>query len=114
MLAPRRVQGLQPDIWRPILANLTDLTILITVACCSEVWFADESTISRNTELKAYASREIKKALRSYDDHPSPSAKVHRRVRCADHDCFCSVRNRKCRRIQRFIKALWLGDAKPR
>jgi hypothetical protein len=107
-VAPAKVK-LQPNVWRPILANLTSLTITLTLECCSPRY--DEYIISDVKEVKDRCRQKIKEALEFYGIHVPASVKVHRRVRCEDHECFCSVKERKCNRIQRYIKAVWVGDS---
>jgi hypothetical protein len=114
-LAPMQVDehALPLSTWRPILANLTRFTIILMVVCCDKHTPLDhQSILAATEELKDYNRREIKKALCFYDLHVPGTVAIHRRVRCDDHACFCSIKDKNCNRIQRYVKELWLGDSK--
>ncbi|KAK4150730.1 hypothetical protein C8A00DRAFT_36671 [Chaetomidium leptoderma] len=70
VIAPQPPPHLQRNlhVWGPILANLTRLTITLTLVCCHDGnKFTRESTIPSVVRAGNHASRAIKKSLRFYD-----------------------------------------------
>lgn len=104
MIAPEDVWHDEPGSWRAIFSNLTRLTITLVVDCCS----LSESLISQDEGFKQYASRTIKRALRFYDENVPDTVTVRCRVWCSMHRCSCVKKKKKCARIQRYVKEVWL------
>ncbi|KAG7285871.1 hypothetical protein NEMBOFW57_008165 [Staphylotrichum longicolle] len=94
-----------------ILGNLTRLTLTLTVNCCHCPVHLTESIISNDEGLREYNSLKIENRLSIYEQYLSPTVKVHRRVWCSDHGCRCALKNKSCRRIQSYVKSLWLKDS---
>jgi hypothetical protein len=73
---------------------------------------ADHSVFLYVEKIKGLMSQQIQKASHFYQEHLSPLAKVHRRVRVKSWHCCCVMKDRACAKVQRRIDDLWPWDVK--
>jgi hypothetical protein len=110
--------ALDLDIWRPIFANLTSLTLRLTVDCDGVTQEELENDIiSQSSSENRRRGNVIKFAMSFYDSQLPDSLLVRRQVRCGiqqhiyDHDTWpCSKIDRVCCAFRQYVEQLWLGD----
>lgn len=116
----------RPDIWQPIFARLTSLTVALSYYCdfeaheMTQFFFAFTEHPAYETILKPYQSKVVKHAMSFYDSGLPVGLMVRKEVRCPQHECqvvpeppkVLTEREERatCDTLCRYVDRVWLHE----